>query len=155
MLHGYLGVGKTTLAKRLEQQCRAVRFSHDDWMSRLYGADPPASRFPDYAERVSGLLEQVWTRCLAAGCSVVLDFGFWSRAERVRVRSLIANCGAEPILHRLSCPDDLAWQRICGRNDRLDGSLHIAPSTYAALKARFEPIGPDEPLPDVEHDQAG
>jgi hypothetical protein len=32
LLNGYLGVGKTTLARRLEHELPAVRFTHDEWM---------------------------------------------------------------------------------------------------------------------------
>jgi AAA domain len=38
-IHGFLGVGKTTLARQLEQRIPAIRFSHDEWMARLYGFD--------------------------------------------------------------------------------------------------------------------
>ena len=44
MIHGYLGAGKTTLARRLEREAPAIRFTHDEWMARLYGIDPPAER---------------------------------------------------------------------------------------------------------------
>jgi predicted kinase len=30
LIHGFLGVGKTTLARRLEQMIPAIRFSHDE-----------------------------------------------------------------------------------------------------------------------------
>jgi predicted kinase len=53
LIHGYLGAGKTTFARRLEQELRAIRFTHDEWMSRLYGDDPSADMFPEYAERIS------------------------------------------------------------------------------------------------------
>lgn len=144
LLHGYLGVGKTTLAKRLEAEHAALRFTHDKWMRALYGNDPPEAFFADYAGRVSGLIEANWTRCLELGLNVVLDFGFWSRAERDRTRALIARFGGECRLYRLTCPDEIARQRVEGRNEHLGLSLFIAPATYDALKARVEPLGPDE-----------
>ena len=144
LLHGYLGVGKTTLARRLEAEHSAIRFTHDEWMRTLYGNDPPEALFADYAGNVSGLIEATWTRCLELGLDVVLDFGFWSRSERDRTRALVAQFGGECRLYRLTCADEIARRRIEGRNEDLDDSLFIAPSTYDALKARFEPLGPDE-----------
>jgi predicted kinase len=144
LLHGYLGVGKTRLARRLEAEHAAIRFTHDEWMRALYGNDPPEAFFAEYAGRVSGLIEATWTRCLELRLNVVLDFGFWSRSERDRTRALIAQLGGECRLYRLTCPDEIARQRIEGRNEDLDASLFIAPATYDSLKARFEPLGPDE-----------
>jgi predicted kinase len=144
LLHGYLGVGKTTLARKLEAEHAAIRFTHDEWMRALHGNDPPEAFFADHAGRVSGLIEATWTRCLELGLNVVLDLGFWSRSERDRTRALIAQLGGECRLYRLTCPDVIARQRIAGRNRDLDASLVIAPATYDALKARFEPLGADE-----------
>jgi predicted kinase len=112
-------------------------------MRALHGNDPPEALFAEYA-RVSGMIEATWTRCLELRLNVVLDFGFWLRSERDRTRPLIAQLGGECRLYRLTCPDEVARQRIEGRNQDLDASLFIAPATYDALKARFEPLGPDE-----------
>ncbi len=149
LLHGYLGVGKTTLARRLEAEHAAICFTHDEWMRALYGDDPPEEFFADYAGRVSGLIEATWTRCLKLGLNIVLDFGFWSRSERDRTRALIAQLGGECRLYRLTCSDEIARQRIERRNGSLDASLFIAPATYEALKARFEALGPDERSIDI------
>ena len=44
LLCGKVGSGKTTFARRLEQN-GAVRYSVDDWMLRLYGAHMPRQEF--------------------------------------------------------------------------------------------------------------
>ncbi|MFO6447216.1 AAA family ATPase [Erythrobacter sp. NE805] len=87
MIHGYPGVGKTSLAYRLEQEYAAIRVTHDEWMTRLFGFDPPAEHFADHAARVSAQIEAVWTRCLALGMDVVLDLNFWSPGEREEISS--------------------------------------------------------------------
>lgn len=149
MVHGFLGVGKTTFAKKLEIEQAAVRFTHDEWMVRLYGSDPPAEHFQEYACRVFETMEEVWTRCLDLGTNIVLDFGFWSQAERKYVRSVVSRCNGEPVLYRLACSEDVAWKRIERRNKQT-GSLCISPVTFQMLLARFEPLSRDEPCVDVE-----
>jgi predicted kinase len=144
LLHGFLGTGKTTLARRLETEEQALRFTHDEWMRSLYGIDPPEAQFADYALRVSRLMENTWLRCLALGTNVVLDFGFWARSERDHVCALVAAAGAKTGLYQLSCPDEVAWERIEKRNRRGEDNLFIAANTYRVLKARFEPLEPDE-----------
>jgi predicted kinase len=144
LLFGYLGSGKTTFARRLEVEHRAVRFTPDEWMARLFGADPPAESFPDKAEAILELLEPLWTRCLVLGLDVVLDYGFWSRKERDEVRALVARLGARACLYRLECPEDEARRRIDARNQADARSLYLAPATYDALRHRFEPLEVDE-----------
>ena len=144
LIHGYLGAGKTTFAKRLEQDLPAVRFSHDEWMSRLYGDDPPADRFAIQHDRVWDLMAGVGMRCLDLGMDVVLDMGFWSRSQRDHVRDRITAAGAACRLYQLACPDDEAWARVEARNHDLGGSLLITRNTFEVLKRRFEPLADDE-----------
>jgi predicted kinase len=144
LIHGYIGAGKTTLARRLEKDEHAVRFTHDEWMVALYGSDPPETQFAEYAQRVSTVMETMWTRCIGVRTSVVLDFGFWSREERDRVRRLVSALGGTPLLYHVLCSDDVAWRRVEKRNERSAGNLYIAPNTFHLLRSRFEPLEPDE-----------
>ena len=144
MIHGYLGAGKTTFARDLERRLPARRLTHDEWMLRLYGEDPPPEQFPVFFDRVSERMESVWTRCVGLGLHVVLDLGFWSRKQRDAVRTTAALLGADAHLYRLGCPDDVAWARIERRNKRLTDSLLITRNTFAVLKDRFEPLDDDE-----------
>ncbi|WP_293913313.1 ATP-binding protein [Deinococcus sp.] len=74
-LHGFLGSGKTTLARRLERELPAFRFSSDEWMTTLYGQDPPAEQFAEFRTRVPTLMRRYWVRALELGLDVVLDEG--------------------------------------------------------------------------------
>jgi predicted kinase len=145
LIHGYLGVGKTTFAKQLEREVRAVRFTPDDWMSRLFGDDPPAAFFQEKAATILNLMEPLWLRCLSLGVDVVLDYGFWRRSERDPTRHLTKGIGADVLLYALKCGEDEAMLRVAVRNAGEDRSLYIAPATFELLKARFEPVLPDEP----------
>jgi predicted kinase len=146
LLHGYLGVGKTTLARRLEHELSAVRFTHDEWMTRLYGDDPKVEReeFEDMWRRVHTQMEPVWSRCLQLGRDVVLDFGLWSRQERDILRAKIAALGALARLYRVTCSDSVAWQRIEKRNTELSGDFLIVRNTYDVLRSGFEPLEEEE-----------
>ncbi|KAB0679629.1 AAA family ATPase [Aureimonas leprariae] len=104
LIHGFIGAGKTTLARRLEAETGAIRFTHDEWMRRLYGRDPPEATFAESFRRVADLMEEVWTRCLSAGADVVLDSGLWQRTERDRVRGIVRRLGAECRLYASPAP---------------------------------------------------
>jgi predicted kinase len=104
LIHGYLGAGKTTFARQLERNIPAIRFSHDEWMVRLYGNDPPIDQFADFHQRIHEQVEEIWLRCLELGFDVVLDFGFWSRQERDETRAKISAIGAQAHLYRQPAP---------------------------------------------------
>ena len=135
LIHGFLGVGKTTLARQLERSIPAIRFSRDEWMTRLYGNDPPVEHFAELYRRVCQQVEEVWPRCLELGLNVVLDFGFWTRQERDVVRTRIAAMGAQACLYRLTYSEIESWRRIDKRNTDLQGSLYIARNTFELLKS--------------------
>jgi predicted kinase len=113
-------------------------------MLRLYGDDPSPDMFPEYFERVSGLIDSVWPRCLELGLDVVLDLNFWNREQRDRVREEALGLGAEVRLYRLACSDEEAWARIERRNADLTLGLLITRDTFEVLKSQFEPLGDDE-----------
>jgi predicted kinase len=144
LIHGYLGAGKTTLARKLENDLPAIRFTHDEWMARLYGDDPPADEFQALYRRVSERIDSLWPRCLELGVDVVLDLNFWSRRQRDETRATALTLGANTRLYRLTCSEDEARSRVEKRNLNLDGSLFINRNTFEILKSRFEPLGNDE-----------
>ena len=149
LIHGFLGAGKTTFARRLEYDLPALRFTHDEWMVRLYGHDPRAEEFPILYLRVSEQIDQLWPRCLELGVDVVLDLGFWSRRQRDGTRVTVSALRASTKLYRLTCAEEKAWQRIEHRNRDLKENLFISRNTFEALKSRFEPLNDDEERIDV------
>ena len=144
LIYGYLGAGKTTYARRLERDIGAVRFTPDEWMSRLFGQDPPAAIFQEKAAAILEIMEPLWLRCLALGVDVVLDYGFWRRSERDCARRLASEAGTNAVLYALSCGEDEALRRVSARNADKSHGLYIATETFTLLKARFEALEPDE-----------
>jgi hypothetical protein len=82
--------GKTTLARKLEIREAAVRLSPDEWIAQLYGSDVQRRDRPVFdaaRERVEALQCNVAGRALVLGLDVILENGFWSRAERDEYRT--------------------------------------------------------------------
>lgn len=82
--------GKTTTARRLETERRALRLTKDEWMKALYGQDNPASA----SDVIEGRLIEIGLRALELGTDVVIDFGLWGRDERSALRQAAADLGA-------------------------------------------------------------
>ncbi len=115
---GLPGVGKTTLARRLATEHKAVRFSPDEWMTPLFG-EPEADGKRDVLE---GRL--LWTahEVLEVGGSVVLDFGCWTAAERWAVRAVTEHAGGTFHLHFVDLPEAERRARATARRETHRGS---------------------------------
>jgi len=94
LIYGFLGAGKTTFARQLERGLPAIRFTQDEWMTHLYGNDPPPNEFPVFFCRISELIATLWPRCLELGVDVILDLHFWSREQRDETRGTASALGA-------------------------------------------------------------
>ena len=87
---GLPGTGKTTVARRIEVEERALRLTKDEWVKALYGlANPPSA-----SDAIEGRLIEIGMRALELGINVVIDFGLWGRDERSALRQAAADLGA-------------------------------------------------------------
>ncbi len=149
LIHGYLCTGKTQFAKELEKRTGAIRLALDEWVIAASGENEHLD--DQIYERVLGLVTDLWPRIAERGVDVVLDFGFWRRAERDEARAQAARVGAATILHSVRCPDDVARERCRRRNERLEqGQYRIDDNAFTMLRSKFEPLDPDEPHEAVE-----
>ena len=92
---GLPGSGKTTIARRLEQETGAIRLNIDEWVAAL-GVD-----FFDFEFRLrleSRLYEHGIT-LLKLGQSIILEDGLWTRDERDRHREIARKLGATTEIH--------------------------------------------------------
>ncbi|WP_180970195.1 AAA family ATPase [Deinococcus planocerae] len=142
-LHGFVGSGKTTLARRLERTLPGMRFSPDEWLVALSGPGLNAEEFPPAFARVMALMEEQWTRALELGVPVILDHGFWRRADRDALRAQAAALGVPLTLYALTLPDEEALRRVRVRNAQ-PGALPISDETFRLLRAPFQPLEADE-----------
>ncbi|MBD3280072.1 AAA family ATPase [Candidatus Dojkabacteria bacterium] len=116
---GFIGSGKTTLAKKLEKETGAVRFTKDEWMVRLFGNAPFDEKFEEYDDRMSSLSRDMALRCLKAGISVVMDEGFWEKELREEIRKKVLDIGAIPKLYYLEVPFETMKARALERSKNL------------------------------------
>lgn len=143
MLHlicGLPGAGKSTRALALERSGAGVRLTPDEWLLALglHLYDPAARA------RVEALQWRLALQLLAAGTDVILENGFWTRAERDRYRAEAAALGASTRLHHLDAPLPVLRERIAARNRTLPAAERVDPADLDIWAAQFEPPDRDE-----------
>ena len=141
LLCGLPGSGKSTLATRLADEIPAVRLSPDEWMSAV-GFDlwDEAAR-----DRIERLFWQLAQDLLRRRQSVILESGFWLRADRDEKRLGARTLGARVELHYLETSLDELTRRVEARSR--EGTVVTVPTTRADLEGwlpAFQPPDDEE-----------
>lgn len=144
LVFGPQGAGKTTYARRLADEIQAVRFSIDDWMHQLYGADlPKPLNFAWIMERVRRCELRIWvtaSEIAGTGGNVVLDLGFMKVANRAEFVDL-AQASKLPVqLHFIDAPHEIRRGRVLARNsDKGETfSFEVTPAMFDFMEQQFQ-----------------
>ncbi len=139
LMVGLPGSGKTTYAKEIETKHTALRLTPDEWIVALYGNDLDRILRDAVRDPVEALQWSVAARALSLGCNVVLDWGFWSDAERRTYRQEAEGLGARVEVVFLDAGIEELWSRISRRDESTTGTLHITRAELEHWATLFEP----------------
>jgi predicted kinase len=146
LVFGRVGAGKTTYARKYAREHRAVFFCLDEWMANLFTMDAPQPLTLDWMmPRVERAERQIWAtaeQILAAGVDVVLELGFFTRAQRDRMRALAADHAVQA--HVVDAPAEVRRERVRGRNRSSEMTIEVDDATFTWAEGYFEPLGDDE-----------
>lgn len=147
-LHLMVGLpcsGKTTLARKLENELPALRFTPDEWQIPLFGQDAEEPEHDARHSLIEALLWKVAARALELGTNVILDYVFWAREEREDYRSRAKQLGASSEVHYLDVPADELLSRLAERNaQQTQQSFVISAEAMKPWIAFFQKPTPDE-----------
>lgn len=141
---GLPGAGKTTRARSLAAATGALRLTPDEWHARLFGDDLGHPEHDRRHAEVKALMHEVAAAVLRRGGDVILDFGFWSRAERDGARVLAVGIGAAVRVHHEEVPPEELLRRLTRRSEGRPDILAVFEAKLPRWVAAFEPPGPDE-----------
>ena len=148
LICGTLCSGKTTLAKRICEETGAVRLSCDDLMLALFPDDALGAEYETYAARAKQYLLTRAEELCAAGVDVVLDWGFWTRAEREATSRRFAARKITVQWLRTNLNEDTWQQYIAARNLQVKSGLVKDYFVDDGLKSKalthFETLTDDE-----------
>ena len=119
LICGFIGAGKTTFAKKLEEKTGAVRITKDEWSIRFIGNDPTIDGYAEWDTKIIELSRDVAFQLAEKGIDVIMDEGFWEKDTRAEMKRRIEAIGAKEVLYYLDTPIETIRERVVGRNNNL------------------------------------
>jgi len=145
ILCGFIGAGKTTFAKKLEEMTGAVRITKDEWLIRLIGNDPTIEGYEDYDHNMIELSRDFAFQLAGKGVDIILDEGFWAKGQRDEMRRRAEAVGAKAVVYFLETPIETMRERVAHRNmNSTNDSFRISEELLDAYLAYWQPPGEDE-----------
>ncbi len=146
MLCGLTGSGKSTYSKELKAEQQIPRFSLDETYFELMGNERPAQHDYETEKQAEEQIIAEMKQLLADGQSLILDHGFWKKANRDKYRQLIQESGGTPKLIYFRVPKQELLRRLAERNKVAEVGTHIiSPELLDTFYERFEePSGEGE-----------
>lgn len=146
-----MGFGKTTLAKKLEQELPAIRFTPDEFMRKLYSRNLPDAEFRIAHKKIDDLIWNLSEQTIKAGVDVILDYGFWSIEDRKNAFEQAKKITDKIIFHQINCDINLAKARVLNRTKENNEALFIDENCFNMFLAQYTPIETSENYIVINH----
>jgi predicted kinase len=145
LICGFIGAGKTTFAKKLEEKTGAVRVTKDEWSIRFIGNDPTIDGYAEWDRKIIGLSRDVAFYLAEKRIDVIMDEGFWEKETRDEMRRRADAIGAKVVMYYLETPIETIRERVVGRNNNLTGdSFKISREMLDNYLKQWQPPSEDE-----------
>ena len=120
LLIGLPGSGKTTLAKKLETELPAMRFTPDELFRPFFGQHKTWDEMNEYRDQMEQLCWKFAARALALGIDAIIDFGLWGQNEREDYRARGVALGASVKFIYLPATLEEMLDRCARRNEAME-----------------------------------
>ena len=145
LIVGFMGFGKTTLAKKLEKNLSAVRLTHDEIMVERYGQNP--DDFQTKYKLVDDFIRKEAEKYIQQGRDVIMDYGFWSHAKREEYYTWATTLTKNVVFHVMECDIAEAKRRVLDRTQNNKGALMIDENAFDLFLKQYEPWNYEDDYP--------
>lgn len=151
LMCGFMGFGKSTIAKQLQKKFNAVCLSPDEFMLDLYGRKLSESNFRIAKKRVDVVIWKIAEQVLKSGVDVILDYGYWTKVSRREAYERGIKIADEVIMEQVICSMETAKKRLLKRGKDDENELDINSSCFEMFVGYYEPIETEEGYTVVKH----
>ena len=139
LLVGKVACGKTTYARKMQEQERAIFLSLDELQLDIFGENPTREQLDS---TYSGCLEyqkRLAIKLIKSGLDVYLDWGFWKALSRHEIRHFFESAGIQVYQYYFDIPLEVRRARNRKRNLGNDShSFKIEEKDVAFFDGFFE-----------------
>ena len=139
LMCGKICSGKSTHAEKLRKEYNAVILSVDEITLALFGQDA-GEKHDYYVEKLKEYLYKKSLEILEAGVNVVLDWGYWIKAERDFAREYYSSHNVEYEFHYIDISDEEWYRRLAKRNEDVLAKKTDAYYVDDGLAKKFQAI---------------
>jgi len=108
LICGKICSGKTIYAKNIAKNENAIILSVDELMLTLFGQHV-GEKHDEMVEKTENYLYKKSIELISNGLNVILDWGFWTREERIIATKYYTNIGIKAEWHYIEI-DDITWK---------------------------------------------
>ena len=139
LICGKICCGKTTYAQKLCNESNAVLLSVDEITLALFGQHC-GDKHDEYVERTEKYLLNKSLELIENNINVVLDWGFWTKAERKAVKEFYKSRNIKFEFHYIDISDETWKSRLHKRNNAVLANETSAYYVDDNLSAKFASI---------------
>ena len=139
LICGKICCGKTTYAQKICNENNAMLLSVDEITLALFGQHC-GDKHDEYVERTEKYLLNKSMEVINKDINVVLDWGFWTKLERLAVKEFYESRGIEYELHYIDVSEETWQYRLKKRNNAVLAEETSAYYVDDNLAAKFASI---------------
>lgn len=147
ILCGKICSGKSTYSQQLRKDKKAVILSVDDITLTLLGQNG-GDTLDVYVEKLEQYFFQKSVEIVETGINVILDWGFWTKAERDFAKQFYGSRVIEYEFHYISINDEEWYRRLDKRNkdvqEKKSDAYYVDEGLAQKFKSIFEIPGKEE-----------
>lgn len=148
LICGKICSGKTYYANMIKAQERAVILSTDEVTYDLTDNEQ-GENYDKFAKRVNAYLRKKSAELAQIGCNVILDWGFWTKKDRLEITDYFKSRNINIEWHYIDIDDESWHQNIAHRNQKVltgegGSDFYVDEGLLNKVLSRFEVPCKDE-----------